>query len=63
VNSRSRVPRVEGAYTAAKRVFMPPLRTTSRSSMLSAPAHMPATTVASFGAGLADPEAIFGSAM
>jgi hypothetical protein len=33
------------------------------SSIQSAPAHMPATTVASFGAGLAAPEAIRGSAM
>jgi len=54
---------VEGAYTPSIRVFMPPLRTTSRSSMLCAPAHMPAITVASFGAGLAAPEAILGSAM
>ena len=28
--------------------------------MLSAPAHMPAITVVSFGAGLADPDLIFG---
>ena len=31
--------------------------------MLSAPAHMPAITVASFGAGLADPDLILGLAM
>ena len=31
--------------------------------MLSAPAHIPAIRVASFGAGLADPDLIFGSAM
>ena len=54
---------VEGAYTPSKRVFIPPERTTSRSSMLSAPAHMPAITVASFGAGLADPDGTRGSAM
>ena len=33
------------------------------SSMLSAPAHMPATTVASFGAGLAAPDLIRGAVM
>ena len=54
-------PQSRGAYTPSKRVFIPPQRTTSRSSMLSAPAHMPAITVANFGAGLADPEAILGS--
>ena len=31
--------------------------------MLSAPAHIPAITVASFGAGLADPDFILGSAI
>jgi hypothetical protein len=51
---------VEGAYTPPKSVFIPPARTTSRSSMLSAPAHIPAITVVSFGAGLADPDLIFG---
>ena len=33
------------------------------SSMLSAPAHIPAIRVASFGAGLADPDLIRGSAI
>jgi hypothetical protein len=61
VNSRSNVPTVEGAYTPSKSVFMPPLRSTSTSSMQSAPAHMPATTVASFGAGLAAPDLIRGA--
>src|SRR5215213_1708323 len=42
---------------------MPPERTTSRSSMLSAPAHIPTISVASFGAGFADPDLIFGSAI
>jgi hypothetical protein len=42
---------------------MPPLRTMSMSSILSAPAHMPATSVASFGAGLAAPDLIRGTAM
>src|SRR6185436_14412631 len=46
-----------------KRVFMPPERTTSRSSMLSAPAHIPAINVANFGEGLADPDLIFGAGM
>ena len=54
---------VEGAHTPSKRVFIPPLRTISRSSMLSALADMSAITVASLGAGLAEPEAILGSTM
>jgi len=33
------------------------------SSMQSAPAHIPATTVASFGAGFADPDLILGAAI
>jgi hypothetical protein len=61
VNSRNNVPTVEGAYTPSKSVFIPPLRRTSMSSMQSAPAHMPATTVASFGAGLAAPDFIRGA--
>src|SRR6478735_2965685 len=56
LNSRNKVPIVEGAYTSSNRVFMPPERTTSTSSMLSAPAHIPPIRVASFGAGLADPD-------
>jgi hypothetical protein len=63
VNSRNNVPTVEGAYTPSKSIFIPPLRTTSRSSILSAPTHIPAITVASFGEGLADPDAILGAAM
>jgi hypothetical protein len=43
--------------------FIPPLRTTSTSSMLSAPAHIPATRVTSFGAGLAAPDLIRDSVM
>ena len=39
---------------------MPPQRTTSTSSMLSAPAHIAAITVAGFGAGFADPDLIRG---
>ena len=53
---RGRIHPVEhGLHTAA--------RTTSRSSILSAPAHMPANSVTNFGAGFADPDLIFGSAM
>lgn len=38
---------------------MPPKRRMFTSSMLSAPAHIPAINVASFGAGFAAPEATF----
>src|SRR6185437_13023033 len=48
---------------SSNRVFMPAERTTSTSSMLSAPAHIPPIRVASFGAGLADPDLILVSAM
>ena len=50
-------------HAVEQRSSFPPLRTTSMSSIQSAPAHMPATTVASFGAGLAAPDLIRGSAM
>ncbi|KKC03179.1 hypothetical protein AWC17_21625 [Mycobacterium nebraskense] len=63
VTSRNNIPMVEGAYTPSKRVFIPPERTISRSSILSAPAHIPAITVVSFGDGLADPDLIRGSAI
>lgn len=63
VNSRSWVPIVDGAYTPPNRVFMPPLRTMSTSSTLSAPAHIAAIKVANFGAGLAEPDLIFGALM
>jgi hypothetical protein len=63
VNSRKRVPTVEGAYTPSNSVVIPPLRSASISSMQSAPAHMPATTVTSFGDGLAAPDLIRGSAI
>ena len=56
VDSRNNFPIVEGAYTPTNSAFIPPLRTPSMSSMQSAPAHIPATTVASFGAGFADPD-------
>jgi hypothetical protein len=61
VNSRNNVPTVEGAYTPSKSVFMPPDRITSMSSMQSAPAHIAAISVASFGAGFADPDLIRGA--
>jgi hypothetical protein len=63
VNSRNSVPIVEGAYTPPNRVFIPPQRTMSTSSMQSAPAHIAAINVVSFGAALADPEAIRGARM
>jgi hypothetical protein len=63
VNSRNNVPTVEGAYTPANTVFMPPDRITSTSSMQSAPAHMPAISVPSLGAGFADPDLIRGALM
>jgi hypothetical protein len=60
LNSRNSVSIVEGAYTPPSRVFMPPERT---SSMLSAPAHIAAIRVVSFGAGLAALDLILDSAM
>ena len=56
VNSRSSMPNVDGAYTAPNRFFIPPARITSRSSMLSAPAPIPAITAVSFAAGFAAPD-------
>jgi hypothetical protein len=63
LNSRNNVPTVEGAYTPANSSPQPPLRSRSMSSILSAPAHIPATNVASFGAGLADPDLTRGEAI
>jgi hypothetical protein len=51
---------VEGAYTLSYRVFHPALRSTSTSSMQSAPAHRAATKVISLEAGLAEPDLIAG---
>ena len=51
---------MEGAYTPSNRIGIPPARSMSRSSMLSAPAHIPATTVSSLGAGFAAPDFIRG---
>jgi hypothetical protein len=44
---------VVAAYTPANNCFIPPDRITSRSSMLSAPAAIPAMTEVSFPAGFA----------
>lgn len=60
VNSRNNVPIVEGAYTRSNNVLIPPLRSKSTSSMLSAPEHIPAINVASFGAEFAAPDFIRG---
>jgi hypothetical protein len=43
---------MEGTWTP-NRIGMPPARSTSRSSMLSAPAHIPAIMLSSFGTGFA----------
>src|SRR5581483_10825908 len=61
LNSRNNTPKVEGAYTPSNRVGIPPARSTSRSSMLSAPAPIPAITLISLGTGFAAPERIRGA--
>ena len=61
VNSRNKVPTVAGAYTPPNKVIIPPARTKSTSSIQSAPTHMPAISVASFGPGLAEPDLIRGT--
>ena len=63
MNSRNDIPIVEGAYIPSNSAFIAPLRTTSMSSMHFTPAHIPATTVGSFGAGFADPDLILGADM
>ena len=57
VNSRSSWPSVAGAYTPPNNRRMPPERITSRSSMQSAPAAIPAMIAVSFPAGFAPAEA------
>jgi hypothetical protein len=47
---------VAHAYTPPNSFFIPPDRITSRSSMLSAPAAIPATIEVSFGVALAAPD-------
>ena len=56
VNSRRRIPNVAHAYTPPNSFFIPPDRITSRSSILSAPAAIPAIIEVSFGVGLAAPD-------
>ena len=56
VNSRSKIPSVEGAYTSSNTRGVPPARSTFTSSMLSAPHTMPAMIVVSFPAGFTAPE-------
>ena len=56
VNSRSKIPTVEGAYTSSNTRGVPPARSRFASSMLSAPHIMPAMIVVSFPAGLTAPD-------
>jgi len=51
LNSRSKIPTVERAYTSANTQGVAPARNTFTSSMLSAPHIMPAMVVVSFPAG------------
>ena len=57
MNSRSKIPSVEGAYTSSNTRGVPPARNTFTSSMLSAPHIMAAMIVVSFPAGLTAPDA------
>ena len=57
LNSRSKIPTVEGAYTSSNTRGVPPARSTFTSSILSAPHIMPAMIVVSFPAGLTAPDA------
>src|SRR6188472_3712677 len=56
VNSRKKIPSVEGAYTSSNTRGVPPARNTSTSSMLSAPQIMPPMIVVSFPTGLTAPD-------
>src|SRR6476659_6779616 len=56
VNSRKKIPSVEGAYTSSNTRRVPPARNTSTSSMLSAPQIMPPMIVVSFPTGLTAPD-------
>ena len=56
LNSRKKIPTVEGAYTSSNTQGVPPARSTFASSMLSAPHIMPAMIVVSFPAGLTAPD-------
>ena len=55
VNSRKKIPSVEGAYTSSNTRGVPPARNTFTSSMLSAPHIMPPMIVVSFPAALTAP--------
>ena len=57
VNSRSKIPSVEGAYTSSNTRGVPPARSRLASSMLSAPHIMPAMIEVSFPTGLTAPDA------
>ena len=56
MNSRKNCPNVAGAYTPPNSRGVPPTRITSRSSMLSAPAAIPAMTDVSLAAGFTPAE-------
>jgi hypothetical protein len=58
VNSRRKIPNVAAAYTPPNTFFIPPERITTRSSMLSAPAAIPAMIEVSFGVAFAAPDLI-----
>jgi hypothetical protein len=53
VNARKNDPNVDGAYALAKILPIPPWRSSAMSSMLSAPATMPATSEVTFNPALA----------
>jgi hypothetical protein len=55
VNTRRNVPNVEGARTSVNNRVMPPWRNRSMSSMLSAPAIMPAISARIFAVAFAPP--------
>jgi hypothetical protein len=56
LNSRKKIPNVDGAYTSPYTRGVPPARSRFASSMLSAPHSMPAMIVVSFPAALTAPE-------
>src|SRR5215207_1063112 len=56
VNSRKKIPNVEGAYTSSNTRGVPPARNTSTSSMQSAPQAIPAMIEVSFPTGLTAPD-------
>jgi hypothetical protein len=56
VNSRKKIPNVQGAYTSPNTRGVPPARNTLTSSMLSAPQAMPPMIEVSFPAGLTAPD-------